>query len=157
MDGFWFLFNHFDWRIAVPYDYPVFALITLWIGLALKLPLVRSLLRPNWRTIVLTDLAMNGASLVVDLVAIPTAALLWGLLMDGAGMPQTGATRTGHVLVTAMTVALVRTQVERFGIRRVLHESFGGTSYWWLYCANLTSLLCGLAGVLLHLTQRRGI
>ncbi len=149
MDQFWLRFLHFDWRTAYASYQVVFLVVSLAMGLLLKVPWILRALHPAWTKAAAIDAAMNFAATLTDLVAIPVTAFALVVVCEiqAVGPPGPGWAWPLLVLGMALIVSLARTFAEKVLLKVLFRQSISGIWVFRLYCLNVVALLSGLTAL----------
>jgi hypothetical protein len=126
-----------DVRAAYDMYYRHFVLWAIVVGLFVKFAYVRYFTRLSWSRCAVADVAMNAASSLFNLIAVPVDILVWGLprlaLNRVLGIDETDPINwVALLLIIAMIGALSEASVLHFAFKQRL----GQKRFWLLYVAN---------------------
>jgi hypothetical protein len=119
------------------YYYRYFLLWAIVVGLVLKFAYVVYFTQRSWSRCIAMDVAMNAASSLLNLIAVPVAWLVWSLprlvLNRIFGTDDTDAVNwIALLLIIAMVEALSEASVLYFAFKQRLERK----GFWLLYVAN---------------------
>jgi len=119
------------------YYYRYFLLWVVVVGLVLKFSYVVYFTQRSWSRCIAMDMAMNAASSLVNLIAVPVAFLVWALpsiaLNRVFGVDADDPVNwVAMLLIVALISAVSEASVLHFGFKQRL----GQKGFWLLYVAN---------------------
>jgi len=144
LSGICEIFPRVDVRAVYSLYYRYFLLWAIVAGLAVKFAYVVHFAQRSWGRRVAMDVAMNAASSVLNLIALPVAWWIWGLpkiaLNRIFGTDYSDPVNwVAMLLIIAMIGALSEASVIHFAFK----ERLGQKGFWLLYVAN--GLCIGIA------------
>lgn len=142
-----------DVRVAYStYYYRYFLLWAIVAGLAVKFVYAFYFTQRSWRTTITMDVAMNVASSLLNLIALPIAWWVWGLprilLNRIFGTDYRDPVNwIAMLLIIAMIGALSEAFVIRFAFKQRLRQK----GFWLLYVANGVCISIAACGTIFYM------
>jgi hypothetical protein len=135
--GVWEILPRVDVRAAYDMYYRHFLLWAIIVGLFVKFAYVHYLIRLSWSRGAVADIAMNSASSLLNLIAVPVAYLVWTLprlaLNRVFGTDDTAPVNWVAVL---LVIAMISALSEAFVLKFVFKQRLGQKRFWLLYIVN---------------------
>lgn len=115
-------------------------------GLIIETLAAHFFLKTNWKKSALIMLVVNVISALVGLIFIPVS----GILVEILTIPFGGGTfQLSHWILDYLCALLINTYIELLALKKIFKYPLR-TNFWWLFAANLLSVLIGLLPPLLN-------
>ena len=117
----------------------------IFVGLLIEIVAAHIFLKTNWWRSTVIMFVANAISAVVGLILIPIS----GIVVELLTIPFGGGTfHISHWILDYLCAVLANTAVEGLSIKWIFKFPFK-SNFWWLFCANLVSVIICLSITLL--------
>ncbi|MDE6715397.1 MAG: hypothetical protein K2J74_02825 [Muribaculaceae bacterium] len=114
-------------------------------GLIIEIIAAHLFLKTNWKRSILIMFAANAISAILGLLLIPVS----GIIVEFLTLPFGGGTfHISHWIIDYLCAVLANTVVEGLSLKWIFKYPFK-SNFWWLFCANLISVIICVALLLL--------